>query len=92
MAKHLRITGLVQGVSYRASFQKQAQALGLAGWVCNRLDGSVEATVKGTPDAVQLIINWAGHGPTDARVEKVTVTDVEDALVTGEPFEIYSTQ
>jgi acylphosphatase len=56
MAKHLRIAGIVQGVGYRASFEAQARALGLSGWVRNRRDGSVEAMVSGDAQAIEKMI------------------------------------
>lgn len=81
MAKHLRITGLVQGVGYRATFARQARALGLPGWVRNRQDGSVKATVTGDAQALKRIIAWAEHGPAGARVRCVAVTEVDDGLI-----------
>ena len=47
-----RITGRVQGVGYRAWFEREATARGLTGWVRNRIDGSVEATACGAPEAL----------------------------------------
>jgi acylphosphatase len=76
--KHLRITGLVQGVFYRASFEEQAFALGLIGWVRNRRDGSVEALVHGEEAAVARIIEWARVGPSAAKVETVEVSEAEN--------------
>lgn len=88
MAKHLRITGIVQGVGYRAAFEREARALGLTGWVRNRLDGSVEAVVRGKEDALKLIIAWAHQGPRMARVRDVTVTDMPDADAPHHAFSV----
>jgi acylphosphatase len=92
MAKHLTISGVVQGVGYRASFEAQARSLGLSGWVRNRLDGSVEAVVRGDAEAVRRITDWASHGPSAARVSQVTVADVDDAQVKDGSFDVLSTE
>ena len=91
VAKYLRITGLVQGVGYRAGFDAQARALGLAGWVRNRRDGSVEAMVRGDEDALGNIVAWAHRGPPLARVDHVDAEDVADAAVDGERFAVRAT-
>jgi acylphosphatase len=78
-AKHLLVTGIVQGVGYRASFEAQAQTLKLAGWVRNRKDGSVEAVVAGNDDAVDRIIVWARRGPSAARVDRLIVGEIDQA-------------
>ncbi|KQN92407.1 acylphosphatase [Sphingomonas sp. Leaf231] len=75
MRRHLSITGRVQGVGYRDGFAAQARALDLAGWVRNRTDGSVEAVVEGTPDAMKTITTYARRGPPAARVADVAVGD-----------------
>jgi acylphosphatase len=77
MAKHLKIRGLVQGVGYRDSMCREADRLGVTGWVRNCRDGSVEAVVDGTQSAVDAIIAWARRGPPAARVTGVTVAEVE---------------
>ena len=83
MAKHLTITGKVQGVGYRASFAALADALHLSGWVRNRHDGSVEAMVDGEEAAVRQIIDWSHRGPPSAHVDGVVVADVDDSLKHG---------
>ncbi len=74
VARHLLITGRVQGVSYRATACAEAERLGLAGWVRNRRDGSVEAVVSGPAEVVERFIEWARRGPPAARVDGVAVT------------------
>lgn len=91
MAKHLRIFGIVQGVSYRASFDAQARVLGVSGWVRNRRDGSVEALIRGEEQAVQKLIAWAHRGPAMARVDRVDIEDVDDASVADDRFEVRPT-
>jgi len=67
------IHGRVQGVFFRDSMRIEAQRLGIAGWVRNRSDGTVEATVHGEAAAVDAIVRWAHRGPPHARVERVDV-------------------
>jgi acylphosphatase len=76
---HLRIRGVVQGVGFRAYLRHEAQRNGVSGWVRNRRDGSVEAVVQGTEDAVQAVIDWARHGPPTAHVTDVQVSEAEGA-------------
>lgn len=80
ITRHLRITGRVQGVGYRASMTEEAIRLGLQGWVRNRQDGSVEALAQGPASAVQALIDWAHQGPRLARVDEVLVMEVEDGV------------
>ena len=76
---HLHITGLVQGVGYRESMRREAESLGITGWVRNCRDGSVEALVDGPPDAVRRLIDWAWQGPRSARVSGVKSIGVAEA-------------
>jgi acylphosphatase len=69
----LVVTGLVQGVWFRASMQREARRLGLCGWVRNRPDGAVEAEAEGDSDAIAGLILWAQTGPSGAQVERVSV-------------------
>ena len=73
--KHLRIKGRVQGIGYRYHMQRMARDLDVTGWVRNRHDGSVEAIVAGTADAVGQIIAWAERGPAHAVVTNIEVCD-----------------
>jgi acylphosphatase len=75
---HLRITGRVQGVGYRAWAIETAVRLGLRGWVRNRADGSVEALVTGEDDRVAAMIEACREGPFAARVIDVTVDESAD--------------
>jgi acylphosphatase len=73
--RRLRIFGRVQGVGYRAAFCAEAERLGVAGWVRNRLDGSVEALVQGDAAALDRLALWARKGPRLAAVSTIAVTD-----------------
>ncbi len=83
ITRHLRIEGRVQGVFYRASLIDEAERLGLAGWVRNRLDGSVEAVVQGAPASVQALIDWAHQGPPRAQVSAVHVAQAPAQAFAG---------
>lgn len=68
------ITGRVQGVGFRASCQREAQARGLTGWVRNRWDGAVEALFEGPPAAVNAMLVWCYDGPPMAAVDGVQIS------------------
>ncbi len=72
--KHLHIHGHVQGVGYRWSMMREAERLGVRGWVRNRRDGSVEAMVAGTDQEVEAMVAWAKRGPPGATVARVDVS------------------
>ena len=74
---HLAISGRVQGVWFRGSIQDEAERLGVAGWVRNRPDGTVEAEAEGERQAVEALIAWAHCGPRGARVTDVAVRWLE---------------
>ena len=77
VARHVSITGHVQGVFFRAWAQERADALGVTGWVRNVPDGHVEAHVEGEEAAVEQMIGQLRRGPRGARVEDVRLWDVE---------------
>jgi acylphosphatase len=68
-----RVYGLVQGVFYRASTQEKATQLGVAGWVRNCADGSVELEAFGTTTKVEELLAWCRRGPELARVDRVDI-------------------
>ena len=70
---HVIISGLVQGVFFRANTRDRARSLGLKGWVKNRSDGKVEGLFEGEEGAVKSIIEFCKQGPSSAMVEKVEV-------------------
>ena len=77
VTKHLAISGRVQGVGFRFYMERKARELGLAGWVRNRRDGSVESVVQGSAQAVEAMIAWARQGPPSAVVAEVKVSEGE---------------
>jgi acylphosphatase len=70
---HLQISGVVQGVCYRASCREQAVRLGLTGEVRNLPDGDVAAVAEGPRAAIEELIAWCRRGPPGAQVEEVQV-------------------
>jgi len=76
---HLRITGRVQGVGYRAWAQKTARKMNLTGWVRNLTDGSVEALAQGPKDVIEQFVAACQAGPMLARVTAVDTTTIEAA-------------
>lgn len=67
------VGGRVQGVFFRVEARDRARSLGIAGWVRNRPDGTVEAVFEGPRDAVESMLRWCEHGPDGARVDSVDV-------------------
>lgn len=69
------VRGRVQGVWYRASAEREARRLGVAGSARNREDGSVELVLEGARAGVDAVLRWAAIGPPKAVVTAVEVTD-----------------
>ena len=86
IARHVTVTGRVQGVFFRAWTKQQADELGVTGWVRNCPDGRVDAHVEGEDSAVQRLIDQLRRGPPAAQVEDVHVWNVD--LFDFEDFEI----
>lgn len=76
VARRLVLTGRVQGVGFRESCRHRAQLAGVAGWVRNHADGSVEAHLEGDPEAVEVLVGWCRSGPRWAEVRSCQVREV----------------
>ena len=77
------VHGRVQGVFFRDSTRERANAHGVAGWVTNRRDGTVEAVLEGPPDAVQQVLRFLHTGPPHANVDHVDVTEEQPEGLAG---------
>jgi acylphosphatase len=86
IARHVTVSGRVQGVFFRAWTRKQANALGVAGWVRNCPDGHVEAHVEGNQTAIDQMLERMRSGPPSASVEELRTWDVEPCDFDG--FEV----
>ena len=71
------VRGRVQGVGFRYSTGRRAEGFGLAGWVRNCPDGTVEAVFEGNDEDVERIVDWMREGPRGAVVESVDVSEDE---------------
>jgi acylphosphatase len=93
--RRVLVRGRVQGVGFRAWVAQTAVARGLAGWVRNRRDGSVEAVFVGPVDAVSAMIESCGQGPVIARVTSIEATEASfsdlDLRHPGQRFSVLPT-
>jgi len=71
----LIIEGRVQGVWFRESTRREAERLGVRGWVRNRREGTVEVLAEGPKENVRKLVDWCHHGPPSARVMRVNETE-----------------
>ncbi len=84
---HILVSGIVQGVFFRANTAEKARELSLLGWVKNLPDGRVEAVFEGEKEKIEEIIDWLKSHPGMSKVEKVEV-DWQEAKGDFENFEI----
>jgi acylphosphatase len=75
IARHVHVTGRVQGVGFRWHTRAEARALDVTGWVKNLADGRVEAWLEGRAEAVEALVAWLQRGPSGAFIEDVSVVD-----------------
>ena len=88
----LKISGRVQGVGFRAFVADEAERRGLAGWVRNRRDGSVEAMLAGDDATVDEMVETCRRGPSGSRVENLAVEAASESDLTSHSgFEILRT-
>ena len=71
----MRVRGRVQGVFFRAETRARAESLGVAGWVKNAEDGSLEAVFEGPDERVESLLDWVRRGPAGAQVGEVESAD-----------------
>jgi acylphosphatase len=77
------VHGFVQGVYFRETTRQRARQHGVAGWVRNTADGTVEAVFEGPDDAVERMVEFMGRGPRGARVDRVEVVEEAPEGLTG---------
>lgn len=77
IAVHVRVSGRVQGVFYRAFTQERARALGVKGWVRNIPSGGVEAVLEGERKAVGELLKAMKSGPTGAIILGMEFSELE---------------
>ncbi len=82
----VKVEGRVQGVWFRDFTQKQARKLGLAGWVCNRLDGSVETEFTGEEESIKAMLGWLQQGSPQSRVDKVSMLETNAETASSIPI------
>ena len=87
--KHLRITGKVQGVGFRAAMYREAQRLSVTGWVRNRKNASVEAVIQGPEKSISEMLAWVKNGPAGSRVDQIEINDVDGIFP---DFDLLSTE
>ncbi len=81
--RHVTVHGFVQGVFFRDTVRRHALAAGVAGWVRNTYDGTVEAVFEGKPEAVEVLVTLCHRGPRGARVDRVEVDEEEPEGIAG---------
>jgi len=83
VARKVVVGGRVQGVFFRDSTRQAACRHGVAGWVRNCPDGTVEAWFEGEADVVESMVRWCSEGPRHADVEDVDVSEVSPESLSG---------
>jgi acylphosphatase len=87
----VRVRGRVQGVGYREACVRHARSLGITGWVRNRMDDSVEATLQGPRDKLQAMCDWMRDDMPSALVDDQQVSVIEPPFPRFDAFERWPT-
>jgi acylphosphatase len=91
IVRHVVVRGRVQGVGFRAFVEHHALQRGVAGWVRNRRDGSVEAVFAGPAHSVEGMIKACGTGPLPAQVDALDQRDgTDDDFALRRPGDLFS--
>tara|TARA_B100000959_G_scaffold263989_1_gene303932 strand:+ start:2092 stop:2406 length:315 start_codon:yes stop_codon:yes gene_type:complete len=77
MRIHVIVSGIVQGVFFRANTKSEADRLGVYGWVRNMMDGTVEIIAEGKEDNIDRFIQWCRKGPPGADVKNLELNREE---------------
>jgi acylphosphatase len=88
MIARFTVSGVVQGVFFRASVRAEALRLGLRGHARNLANGSVELLACGDASALDALEAWLQHGPPLARVERVQRAPLDDESLAGSDFSV----
>ena len=81
--RRVRASGRVQGVFFRDATRREAERRGVAGWVANRADGTVEAVFEGSRAAVSAMVDFCRAGPGHAQVRDLDVEPEEPEGLSG---------
>ena len=84
--RHVCVHGRVQGVGFRVATKRRATAHGVAGWVRNLPDGSVEAVFEGEAAEVERLLEWCARGPRGALVARLDVHEEPPEGLVGFEF------
>jgi acylphosphatase len=79
---HVFVHGFVQGVGFRFAIEREALSRGVAGWVRNSPDGTVEAVFEGDREDVEALVDLCRQGPRGAQVERVeAIVELPEGLI-----------
>lgn len=83
----VRVYGRIQGVGYREACVRRTRALGITGWVRNRVDGSVEVMLQGSPEQLADMCDWFPGGSPASLVDRLDATEVQPPLLRFDDFD-----